>query len=65
MNCPRNISGRLTPQDKDGGQDLCRNGAQFAPPRESVPDGAVERPRPRRNLLADHMDRQFPLIRPA
>jgi hypothetical protein len=65
MNYPQNISGGPVPQDKDGGQGPCRNAAPFVPPQDPAPDGAAVRPRPFRRLLADHIDRQFPLIQPA
>ena len=66
MNHPQNLSGGLAPQDKDGGQDLCRGTRRpFVPPEDPAPDGAVARPLPLRRLLADRIDRQFPRIRPA
>lgn len=51
-------------QDELCDQDLCRNATQIEPPTEVVPAGAAaKRPVRHRILLADHIDRQFPLLR--
>jgi hypothetical protein len=69
MDGAQNISVALALQDADCGQDIAQN-TQLVPPRDPVLAGAIaKRPaipsRPLRILLADRIDRQFPLIRSA
>jgi hypothetical protein len=70
MDGAQNIAVAPALQDADCGQDIAPN-IQLVPPRDPVLAGAIaKRPvlpasRPLRMLLADRIDRQFPLIRSA
>jgi len=69
MDGAQNISVAPALQDADCGQDIAQN-TQLVPPRDPVLTGAIaKRPAipsgPLRMLLADRIDRQFPLIRSA
>jgi len=60
MDYPQGKSVAHKPQDHGRDRDLCQNATQLVPT-----DAARRAPRPPRTLLADHIDRQFPLIRSA
>ena len=57
----------LPPQDGVCDQDLCQNATQLEPSAEATAPASATAKRPVRHriLLADHIDRQFPLIRSA
>lgn len=64
MDDPQNIFMRPAPQDIDSGQHLSQNVTHLVPSRDPALAGAIaKRPAVPRMLLADHIDRQFPLIR--
>ena len=62
----QNMSATPAPLDTDDGRDLSQNVTYLASPKDCTPAGAIaRRPAAPRILLADRIDRQFPLIRSA